>query len=298
MNRKIVHAMLATVLVGSLCAGCNLEVVEQRVRFGLSRDRDSVRLQLEYIGLDMRDKSKEDDSEIVRHAAAGGRIFGIVGWGAWDLDDLDLDSDDRIPEHLVALRAFLAGIRLESHGIYIDKDGRLCGYQRFVFDGIEKALAALNAAISESIQDLAKESKLEQEFGNLETGKLWLARAHGTEPWVRLEGDELVLDVPMPDAHWNSMQSDWLQTLVAKGDSKCEQLSLFAQAAAHLRGLERRDQRLILRFGTPDGPHFELHYRNPKPEYRGRLLATLVETGGIELKTRKELKAAEPDAPK
>lgn len=280
--------LLSAIVALLLLAGCELHVAEQELYARHDLDADSLELLLIYeqISHPPGKDNLEKATKILEKSLAGGRRFWIVGLlGAFDLE---ADLEELTPKQ----RELVEAVKFLDYGVYLDDEERLCGYQRITFPRATEGIAELNAAFSKHLIEEIEEGDLKEEDSPLDdrTYALIEERARSGKPWLRLIDGEFEFDLPFTRASWDGVQLHVQKELFEDMDE--ESGPWVAQMLGLLRHLEIGDERVILRFGSPDGL-IRIRWVEDDPKYTHDLKKAL-EARGISfenLPTIEEIRA-------
>jgi len=288
---------ILTILGASSCGEFRFE--EQEILFRCDSWGDRLELLILTQGLGARDPwaetSPPEDPESKRREDLGRarRALEPMAEGRRRLVlldpmfDFDLDGDSGPETEGEALdaelerrvRAFVNGIEVLDAGLFLDESRRLGLFQRVRIQGIGDGIALLNEAccfgIRHNLETWVHETgRSEMEyvaerypFLDEASRALYLAKAHADEPWVRLEGDRIVLDLPVSrDSAIRLLSRASQAAAEQEAQGKLQGLVLLASLLRHVEDLELGEGglRLVLAPG-PDGS-FALRIRHPAGE--------------------------------
>jgi hypothetical protein len=92
-------------------------------------------------------------------------------------------------------------IRVKNNGFFLDRDGKLCGYQTLTVSNADRLVADLNALINAEVGKAAaaalKDPQLRGEVVTEADLKLWQQAAEHKHAWIKLEPGRFSAVVPM-----------------------------------------------------------------------------------------------------
>ncbi|NRA74826.1 MAG: hypothetical protein HRU16_02705 [Planctomycetes bacterium] len=154
----------------------------------------------------VKDKAIADATETIIACLEGKRSlhFGTGMGHCFDFDGEELPSD---PDELWANRQ----VYVDSAHIYLDGEDRLSAVQRFHVSQFSHVLDILNQQINRNIiEDLVDEQPTAEDDsdGDLDQRSidLMLRSARQGTPWFRLDGNELIGEIPMSQEYWAELR--------------------------------------------------------------------------------------------
>ncbi|MEC9476918.1 MAG: hypothetical protein VX764_07780 [Planctomycetota bacterium] len=139
---------------------------------------------------------------------------------------------------------------LDSVKIYLDDEERLSGVQRFHVRQFSQVLAVLNRTLHRNVLEELSHRDLDETRGEGDLDessiKLMLDSAARNIPWFRLEGDELVAEIPMSREYWDTFRKKLLCATLGNNEAS---FSSLAQIYLQLSDVQWQNDALHLRLG-------------------------------------------------
>ena len=294
MTSQRLHVLALLLLLPVLtlgAAGCSVAVRGQEVYLRASPRENSARLLVIYKGITAtktKKKTVQDAVEKLQPFLAGQRRVAMQGlWGTWDFET----PSRKNPAFAAAARC----VELVDHGLFLDEQGQLCGFQELTFHDLHYFVNALNHALSRQVL-LDHEQQLREAEAAVERGdepdapdcepfdahsrELWLERARAGGTWFQLVDDELEVDLPMTRETALRMQAFLIEHATQTDVEAGGLAHIIGQHAVYLRALEHRNESLCLRFGIPDELPARFSFANPG-EVLPELRDALEESGAV-----------------
>lgn len=288
----------AGVAVLAFAVGCDVQWCEDETRFRYDPGADVFELLVIYKGVTVSKDGPEvleRAVELSRKFLSGRRRFAIFGGSmSFDLDQMveDLSSAASGVDEEEKRRALeaLSSWKLVGSGAFLDESGRLSGWQLFRVEKFSDMVRSLNYFFSRAVRESIRKGEWMRDSPILDERdrELWGKRAEGGKPWLWFDGAELVIDLPITRASYERLQRRALDDAegAKPGDpadkTKTEEEAGFAffirQALAHLRRFEVGEDRVVLRFGAPDG-RFRIRSIDFSNAYDAKLLEALKKQG-------------------
>ena len=142
--------------------------------------------------------------EGLRSADEGRRRYPAAG-GMLSVDFDDAESMQALDLNRTAeFQEFAASVHVEDQGIFLDAGGRLSFFRLTRFEHCARLLELVNAWIRREITDMDEASRAFMPgfpFYDIESWNLALSAIESGHPLLSIEGDLVVLDVPMTSAN-------------------------------------------------------------------------------------------------
>ena len=290
--RSAVCRSLIAILTSFLISGCVIRVAEQEVLFRHDAAADALDLLLIYRGVaatDDKESTLEDAMKIAYDVLDGRRIFYVGAlFMAEDLDEIlekierpGADETDAMePGERAALTSVIDSVSVEDVDVFLDEHQRLSAYQLYRIENVSGLLDWINSSISRAVNDSAEGGRLAEDLPLLDpsTRELWASRAQSGQPWIVIDDDLIVIDLPMTIESFQRVQAELIDAVTQS--EEVSGAALVGQYLAHLRDLEVADDRIVLRFGAPGGV-YRLTATETREEREGdsRLLDALRDDG-------------------
>jgi hypothetical protein len=217
----------SAVLLVPLLSACEIRVAEEEIQVRIDPKSDSLDLLLVYHGVSPNGKGRMADPAFRKRA-----LEVIGGW------------------------------ELREHGSFLDEKNRLSAYQVFRVEKLSRLVDLANEAIDRGILDALDEGKAVPEGDEVDarTRELWKARAESGGPWIRLDGAEVVIDVPGSQEAFDRIRKEGLDEIrevflePGNGLEDRDPVLALAQLLLHVRRFEVGGDRIVLHlWPMPDG---------------------------------------------
>lgn len=192
---RCIHAFIAAALV-FFTAACesSFQVEEQHLflRY-VAKDDTLLMLEVEH-GIT---GSPAKAVGAIQIALEGRRIYPPEGgFIHFDLDEVDEAVAPEQKESEADFREFARHVKVAETCVFIDEDGRLSLLRLTRIEKFQRVVEVLNRTIN---RDMKPDEPFRPKFPifDAETSKLVRAAVTGGHPWLRIEGEMIVLDVPM-----------------------------------------------------------------------------------------------------
>jgi hypothetical protein len=203
--------------------------------------------------------------------------FEIDKWAreaAETLADAEASSHDR-----AQARRFLEvaeRIALVSHGLLLDAEQRLSGYQQFRVREFGRVAELLNQMISAEVLDERERGKLKpDEAFDARTIQLLIQRAESGKPWFRLDADGLTVDLPFSLETTRQGRSVLFHELLKSDDEDEAFADLGAVLLASVSSVSFEPDRVVGIFRPDEPGWFRFEIENPAAEYSEALYGAL-----------------------
>lgn len=187
-----------------LLIGCDVKIDKKAILLRY----DTVTDTLEGVGINEGISASKDEKvdaacEIIIKCLEGQRHlqFGPFSRVNFDKDDFSNDPEMSWANHQV---------HLDSAQIYLDGEDRLSGVQRFHVRQFSQVLSILNTKIHQSVLDEVRDRDPDAPIAENELDQLsidlMVRSAMKRTPWLRLDGSELVGEIPMSAEYWEKFR--------------------------------------------------------------------------------------------
>ncbi len=301
---------LLLALLAALC-GC-IDFERETVTYQHDQAGDRLLLLAVYEGIHGANGEQLADEEIkqLKEAFEQKRVFFWSNWlFSYNPKDIDEELDnirkrladpeqtkDLTPEAKAAWTEVLAAgqkvrenIRTENGRFYLNAEGKLCGYQTMEVTRFSEVVKLTNRIAS--LQVLHGNWGLNEETDMPETRKLQRAQAAKGFAWLRADGGQLRLAMPMTYEDFLAWKVKGVRELrdgLAQADKPREALvkdfDPLLQIAANEVQLVHQDGRAELWLGAPGNARTSLALDLPDKKYRPNLIAHVRATYGLEEK--------------
>lgn len=185
----------------------------------------------------------------LRSVLAGRRVYPPEGgWISLDLDDLPTPVSDGEPAALRDLREFAGAVHVERSFLCVDEQGRLSLFRTTRVDHFRRQLEIVDAWWNrERAKDAPAPFAPTFPFLDRESNEMSRSAFASGHPWLSIDGDAVVLDVPMTSGN----AARCLSVVAGAGGKVDPGLS---QLLEQVTRLEVRDGHVRLAFG-PEAPH-------------------------------------------
>ncbi len=299
--QRIRLGLLAVFLLVLAAAGC-LEFDKQTVYFEHDQANDRLIMVIDYGGLYAeKANGKQDDSrsqQQLDEVVKGHQVALLNNWPfTWDPTRISTDRANPNSELAAGQKARLKRlaelVTVLNAGFYTDAAGRACGAQVVVVDHVSEAIDLTNGLINDNI--LAEEDRGPADRPDYD--RLAIEAAHKGHKWVALDGNSLVVRVPMTE----ELLADGWQRVVRAYVKGEEGLSAtvrnrFRYFLSTPMFMWFEDGTLSFRIGLPSKP-FLLNAKPPEGRYEANLVDYIKTKYGFDLDARLAHYLEKPDAP-
>ena len=300
--RRVRIALTGALLLALTAAGC-LEFDKQTIYFEHDQDKDRLIMVINYGGLyaetkrgaDLAEAQRQLDDAVKDHSAAFVDNWPFV-WSSVGIREQMADPEQRkdmAPSEREKVKRLTDLVTVLNAGFYTDAAGRVCGAQVVVVEHVSEAVDLINGIINEAIvEDAAKQQDEQDEFAHLAIGA-----ARVGHKWVELDGDSLIVRVPMTE---DLLEKGWKEWVDELGTGEAE---ITASSLVELRQLLStpmfiwyQDGMLSFKVGLPSRP-FSLNSRPRQGDYQPNMVDYIKEKYGFDLDARIARYLVTPDAP-
>jgi len=263
MKRALLGSTAAVVLA-ALVLGC-LEFDGQTVYLEYDKAKDRLAFIISYVGLhaagpsesmppdaqQLSESVEQLDNGVVKHTVAL-----LASWPfAFCAEDLRAKIESQDTGWSEGLRrdalALLGRARVVNGGFYTDERGRLCGAQVVFIEQASAAVPLANRVINQAIlQDRTPSELLDQV-----RARIRVERAQQGFAWLRLEGNSLVVHLPLPEKELAEGRQEFVSGLLRPlADGKPGYLAELRDMLASPVLVWHEDDLLRLRLGLVNAP--------------------------------------------
>ena len=208
------------------------------------------------------------------------KIDEWVGQAGESLKEPDSSTIDRRQARL--LLQIAERISLVSHGLFLDEQQQLSGYQHFRVRDFGRVVDLLNQMISAAILDENAKGELKpDEVFDSRSIQLMIQRAESGQPWFRLDADGITVDLPFSLETTRTGRRELFHELLKSDDDDEAFADLGAVLLASVTSLSFEQDRAVGVF-QPDQPgHFKCEIKNPAATYSEALYGALKARGQV-----------------
>ncbi|MFT5687682.1 MAG: hypothetical protein ACI8PQ_000512, partial [Planctomycetota bacterium] len=216
MLREFPSRLITVLLVVAPLIGCHLQVDSQVIL--AVHDVEDDRLEFVFVHRGIMARSQKDVVKARREITPliqGARTFGF-GWPFY------LELDKLAPKWSEADRALAAGVSLMEHGLFLDDQGRLSGFQYVEVRSLKAVVSRVNEVINAGIlvqAELNEASRDAENYGSdgdksegdpvneddfLLTAERWIAAAKEDWTWIIFSDARFVIRFPFDHAEMDA----------------------------------------------------------------------------------------------
>ncbi len=274
---RLVASILAALalLTATSCSSYRSTESETLVRF-VPKDNVLLLLEIEH-GIEAEGDSPAAIQIAVgalRAAHGGARIYP-PGGGLLTLD-FDKVEDGMEAERAAAFRELADAVHVEDRGLFLDEQGRLSFFRLTRVERFDRVLVLVNEWFNREAGGTDKDARpFRPEFPIYDEASWKLVRAAigSGHRWLSVEGDAIVLDIPMTEASAALCLAELVSE--SRKDKDLTALQFFEQ----LTSLEVRDGHARLRFCGEPKPVLRFSYLSKQQDYDDAVERRLVELG-------------------
>jgi hypothetical protein len=301
--RRAQVALTGVLFLVLAATGC-LEFDKQTVYFERDQAADRLIMVINYGGFyaekvngkqDLPEAQQQLDDAVKDHTAA---FFGNFPW-LWSSamyrermgnPKENQDTPQGVRDKLTRLTELVTVL---NGGFYSDPAGGICGAQVVVVEHVTEAIDLINGAINESL--LSDAGKGQEKPGEFE--KLAAEAARKGHKWVELDGDSLIVRVPMTEG---LLEEGWAKgidnLLTDEADVPVPLATRLRQFLSAPMFVWYQDGVLSFKLGLPSRP-FTLNSRPRQGNYQPNMVDYITKKYGLDLDARIARYLLTPDAP-